>query len=87
VRAAWVDPLVLWKRVYRVRQYRDKAAELQARLFIEQKMRQHNKVTNFFCFADAKTTLYVVVNNQFLLMLQMLLLINNDCVRVADSWT
>jgi hypothetical protein len=44
VGAAWVDPLVQWKQVYTVRQYRDKAAELQARLFIEEKLRQHNKV-------------------------------------------
>jgi hypothetical protein len=84
VRAAWVDPLVLWKRVYRVRQYRDKAAELQARLFIEQKMRQHNKVTKF---ADAETTFYVVFNIQILLMLLVLLLINNDFVRIVDGWT
>ncbi len=84
MRAAWVDPLVLWKRVYRVRQYRDKAAELQARLFIEQKMRQHNKVTKF---ADAETTFYVVFNIQILLMLLVLLLINNDFVRIVDGWT
>ncbi len=74
---------MLWKRVYRVRQYRDKAAELQARLFIEQKMRQHNKVTKF---ADAETTFYVVFNIQILLMLLMLLLKNNDFVRIVDGY-
>jgi hypothetical protein len=85
VRAAWVDPLVLWKRVYRVRQYRDKAAELQARLFIEQKMRQHNKVTICGCKDDfscrRQYAAFVNVTNV------TVNLINNDCVRVVDRWT
>jgi hypothetical protein len=43
---SWVDPLIEWKRLYVVRQYRDKAAELRARQFIEHKLRQHNKVSS-----------------------------------------